>query len=150
MSRFRVFCAVAAALAVLAALPASASDPTVGTLLVEIAKIRHLAVDGPQGAEKALRAAGFALPSLDHAKSLTEGDFVAIATSVGVRVTTTRPDARITPGQVDGLLIAFGADLADSGKQPPANPNGDGPPREDPNPGKGKSKGFYKSPTEPL
>ena len=142
------FVAVASLVVALAASPALASEVTVGKFLIEIAKVRSLAASDGVTAERALRASGVRLPDLDLNKALTEGEVARISETMGLRVTSARPDSPVSQGQVDGFVQTFGSDLTGTPKDPGYVPNS--PPRGDPNPGKGKSKGFYKSPSEPL
>lgn len=128
---------------------ALAAEVTVGQFLVEIAKAQSLAATDGATAERSLRDAGFALPQLDLAKGLTEGDVVRIATSAGVRVSSSSPEAPFSQSQVNGFVDTFGSVLG-PGDRNPNDPQKNGPPRDDPNPGKGKSKGFNKSPSEPI
>lgn len=139
-----------AAAVVISAMPAMAADYTVGQFLVEVAKVRNIAAVDPASAERGLRQAGVSLPALDLNRTLTEGTVAAIATAVGVPVSTSRPDAPFGEGQVDSFISTFGPSMNSSGAQTDAAGGNDGPPKEDPQPGKGKSKGFYKSPSEPV
>ena len=150
MGRFRVLCVVSVAMVLLATTSVLADDVTVGAFILEIAKIRHLGAAGPDEAERSLRASGFDLPKLSLEKPLTEGDVAAISGSLGLRVTTTRPSAAVSVEQIGHFVATFGNDLVGLGQPPASGNKGNGPPREDPNPGKGKSKGFHKSPSEPL
>lgn len=128
---------------------AFAAEVTVGQFLMELAKVKGLAATDGATAERSLRSVGVAIPQVDLSKSLTEGDVARIATSAGIRVTTASPDSPFSQRQVAGFVDTFGAVFGrDGGLNPPVYPNR--PPREDPNPGKGQSKGFYKSPSEPI
>jgi hypothetical protein len=129
---------------------AFAAEVTVGQFLMELAKVKGLAAADGLTAERSLRSVGVALPQVDLNKSLTEGEVARIATSAGIRVSTATPDSPFSQGQVDGFVQTFGDVFGSNNGLPdqPVYPNR--PPREDPNPGKGKSKGFYKSPSEPI
>jgi hypothetical protein len=139
-----------AAAVVVSAMPAMAADYTVGQFLVEVAKAKNIVAVDPASAERGLRQSGVSLPALDLNKGLTEGTVAAIATAVGVPVSTSRPEAPFNQGQVDSFISTFGATMGSGSAQTDAAPGTDGPPKEDPQPGKGKSKGFNKSPSEPV
>ncbi len=147
MRAFR-FLLAAAVLAALTTTGVSAQGVRADDLYREIARARSLAAtDGP-AAERALRAQGFRLPALDLSKPLTEADLVAVAGALGVRVRTTRPESPVSPAQLAAFGKSFGAELA--GAVPDTKQPQGAPPRPDPQPDKGKSKGFHKSPTEPY
>lgn len=140
-----------AAAVVASAMPAMAADYTVGQFLVEVAKAKNIVAVDPVSAERGLRQAGVSLPALDLNRSLTEGSVAAIATAVGVPVSTSRPDAPFNQGQVDSFITTFGSSMGSSGSSNQTDAAGtDGTTKEDPQPGKGKSKGFNKSPSEPV
>lgn len=129
----------------------SAAQVLVGDFLVQVARAKNIAAADAVSAERGLRAAGINLPRLDFGKALTEGDVVNIANAVGVQVTTTRPTTPFTQTQVDSFLLTFGSDLGGLPKEPNPSPNnGRGTTKPDPQPGKGLSKGHYKSPSEPI
>jgi hypothetical protein len=148
MKRWTGFVAVAALVVALVASPAFAGEVTVGKFLIEIAKVRSLAASDAATAERALRSAGVQLPDLDLRKTLTEGDVAEISKTMGLRVSSARPESVVSQNQVDSFVQTFGSDLTAGPRDPGYQPNT--PPRDDPNPGKGNSKGFYKSPTEPI
>lgn len=135
---------------VLLGTPALAGEVRVGDFYLEIAKSRNSAATDYAGAEKALRAEGFRLPDLDLRKVLTEADVVRISNGLGIRLSTTRPAAPVTDRQIAAFARTFAGDL--SGENKAGNPGKEhsSPPREDPQPDKGKSKGFYKSASEPI
>lgn len=143
--RFGLVAGVAVALSVTAAL---AAEVTVGDFVYQIAKARNIAAVDSVSAERGLRAAGVNLPRLDLGKALTEGDVVNIATSVGVPVSTQRPSSPFSQTQVDSFMLTFAVDLNGNGGKPGSKTQGTT--RPDPQPGKGKSKGHYKSPSEPI
>jgi len=124
----------------------AAGEVTVGQFLVEIAKVKNLAASDSISAEGALRASGAALPAIDHGKTLTEGDVAAISSSVGLRVTTRTPGAAFTRSQVDAYLVSFGKEL---GSQDSSTRSADNLPPSA-SKGKGKKKGHFKSPTDPV
>ncbi len=148
--------AVVMVVMIVAAAPAFAasSDVTVGKFLIEIAKVKNLSARDAESALAALRGTGMRLPALNLGKRLTEGDVASIATAAGLNVTTSSPEAPFSEGQVDSFIMSFGSDLGKPPTDPPINPN-DPPPDggttlPDPQPGKGKSKGHTKSPSEPM
>ncbi len=79
-----------------AVIPVLAVDdtvPTTGEFLRQIAQARHLdALNGPD-AVRLLRESGIQLPALTLTGPLTEGRVAAISRSLGIVVTTSRPDA---------------------------------------------------------
>lgn len=129
---------------------AFATEVTVGQFLMELAKVKGLAATDGVTAERSLRTVGVALPQVDLNKSLTEGEVARIATSAGIRVATATPESPFSQRQVDGFVQTFGDVFGSNNGLPDAPVYPNSPPREDPNPGKGKSKGFYKSPSEPI
>lgn len=129
---------------------ASAGEVSVGDFYREIAKHRNVAATDEATAEKALRAGGLSLPALDLRRVLTEGDVVRISEAIGIRVRTSRPQAPVTRRQLDAFSRTFADDLSGANGQGDRNQGQHGPPREDPQPDKGKSKGFYKSVSEPI
>ena len=128
---------------------ASAAEITVGGFLQEIARTKKLATTDAATAQAAIRAAGVDLPPLVLDRPLTEGDVAAISRSLGLRVTTTRPDAPFDGGRVDDFLATFGPTIAKpQGEDPPGpypRPDGAADPAEK---GKGKKKGLV-SPSDP-
>jgi hypothetical protein len=148
MIRRSKFGFAAGVIAFFAAASVMASDVTVGQFLVQIAKAKNVsAVDG-DSAVRGLQSVGVNLSGLDMNKTLTEGDVARIAGAVGMKVTTSRPEASFSQRQADSFVQAFGKSLGSGGTT-------DGPTtqtttRPDPRPGKGKSKGHVKSPGEPI
>jgi len=134
---------------------------TVGWLLREIAAARGLSVPTEAGAAEVLRTAGVAVPSLDPAKPLKEGDVVAIGRSLGISTTTRTPDAPVSKSRARGFLNAFPDEIGSVGDvardgngnskskgKGPGNGNGNGPPFDPAS--KGKKKGHNKSPVDPV
>ncbi len=112
--------------------PALGADATVGRFVQRAAsELSLLATDGRTAAD-ALRAAGVALPNdLDVSKRLTERDVATIAQALGVRVTTSHPDAPFDTDKIDRFFRSFGAEI---GGEIAASTTGDGN-------GKGKGEG---------
>ena len=146
MKNLRLGVISAALVAAFSIAPALAADLTVGDFLVEIAKAKRLSADGAVSAQDALRSAGYALPSLDLGKRLTEGDVARIGTSVGLRVSTTKPEAPFTTEQTAAFMDSFGRQLGAVGDEPatPRDHTGNNKSK-----GKGKKKG-HQSPTDPV
>lgn len=138
-----------AAAVVASAMPAMAADYTVGQFLVEVAKAKNIVAVDAASAERGLRQAGVSLPALNLNQSLTEGAVASIATAVGVPVSTSRPDTPFNQGQVESFITTFGPSMG-TGDTNQTDGSTDGTTKEDPQPGKGKSKGFNKSPSEPV
>lgn len=136
---------LAAMVALLAGSAALAADGDVSTGQFVVAVAKEAGVSGadPAAAEKALRTAGYALPKLDLDKPLTEGIVVAIASALGLSVTTQHPDAAFGSTRVAAFLGRFGSELGHrAGSSPTINAT-------DPST-KGKKKGHTKSNPEPL
>lgn len=150
MRRLNRFGLVASLAVALVAAPAFASQVTVGQFLVEIAKAKRVAVSDGASAEQSLRSMGIALPSVDLKKGLTESDVTAIASAMGVRVTTTRPDAPFNENQVSSFIQSFGSELSPGSPEAPATPNSQGGSPGNSDNGKGKKKGHNKSASEPI
>lgn len=147
MKRLSKFGVVAGVIAAFAAVSVMAAEVTVGQFVVEIAKVKNVSAGDPESAVRGLQAAGVNLSGLDLRKSLTEGDVASIASAVGIRVTTSQPAAAFSQRQVDSFVQTFGSDLNTGGD--PGTVRTENTTRIDPQPGKGKSKGF-RSPSEPI
>ncbi len=124
---------------------AATDSVTTGQFLVAVAKAQHLDASDPAVAAGSLRAAGYALPEARLDSTLTEGTVAAIATSLGLRVTTQNPRAAFTSSQVDAFLSSFGPELGNRQGASVTTNSTDPSTR-----GKGKKKGLTKSRTEPL
>lgn len=146
-----ILIAAVSAVASYAAAPPISIAPSVvtnGQFLVALARARGSAVSDPAQAAESLRAAGYAVPSLPLDRALTEGSVVAIATSLGLNVSTSSPSAPFTSSQVDAFVRSFGAELGATNPAPGGPIQADG---SDPlSKGKGLKKGLTKSRTEPL
>lgn len=100
--------------------------PTVGSFVQRLAREHGLPAATPGEAVAALETAGADLPAtLDLDTLLTERDVVAIARALGVRVTTSRPDAPFDRGQVQRFVDAV---VAADPSAASAGTNGDRPP----------------------
>jgi len=136
--------ALAALLAIVTA-PA-ASKATVGDLLVRIVHLRGPAAADGASAAASLKAAGVPLPEVDLAAPLTEGVAAHIVTALGMKLTTSRPDAPLSQSQMEALVAILAPEIA----RPPGSRTAEtaAPP---PPPGdNAKRKGQQKAPrTEP-
>ena len=148
MRRFNRFGLIAVLAVAAAAAPAFAGNVTVGRFYTEIAKAKHMPAIDAASAEASLRGAGYRLPQLDLGKQLTESDVAAISKTLGLSVTTTRPEASVSESQVNSFMSAFGSQLIGIGDESPAP----AAPADSSNNtrGKGKKKGHNKSTSEPI
>lgn len=147
----------AALLTVAAVAPVAAADVTVGTFVQEMARARSLDATDPGTAATALRTVGVALPAdLDLSRPLTEGDVVRVARAIGIRVTSSAPDATFDRARMERFMSTFSAELAAFSsplEDPVTNENpgqGDGPGTGESGPpfdpfSKGKGKGSSKA-----
>lgn len=148
MKKFRVISGVAAGLVALAlAAPAAAADLTVGHFFVEVAKAKDLSFTDAASARDAIVADGTRVPSIDINKTLTQGDVVRLSSALGLNLRSSTPDALFTDGDMTAFVSAFAPeiggdeDYATEGDKPKVDP------REK---GKGKKKGLFRSPSEPI
>ena len=157
--------AVSVLLVAAAAVPALASDYTVGQLVQRLAKEMNLQSVDARSAAGSLAEAGIQLPAgLDYSKGLTEADVADIARAAGLKVTTTRPDSSFDSGQVDRFFLTFAGELGGrygddnsvrNGETPDGESGGapgNGPAFDPYSKGKGGAKGKkkgHRSPTEP-
>ncbi|MDH3628304.1 MAG: hypothetical protein OES25_11735 [Acidobacteriota bacterium] len=167
MNRVRRLSAVAIAFAMVVAfaMPALAANSiTVGKFVQELARAKNLNATDAIIATDSLAAVGVNLPKdLDLGANLTEGTVAAISRSMGLNVTTSRPDRDFNTDQVNRFLQSFTVELGagtqtthSTGENPgegsgPGNGNS-GPPFDPFSKGKGKNKGKGKggmTPTEP-
>lgn len=159
----RVGAAVAAvAILALMAGPVLGADATVGRFVQRAAQELKLNATDARAAADSLRAVGVALPAnLDVNKRLTERDVASMARALGVRVTTSNPDAPFGTDKIDRFFQSFGGEIAashhDDGCAVPGedcvNPGQGGGPPFDPfskarGNGFGKAK-FNRTPTDP-
>jgi hypothetical protein len=101
-----------AAIFLLVAVPALGEDATVGRFLERAALELSLSATDGRTAADALRLAGVPLPaSLDVTRRLTERDVAAIARALGVRVTTSNPDALFDLDKIDRFFRSFGVEI---------------------------------------
>lgn len=157
MKPFRLM--VTLSLGLLVAAPCAASDYTVGQFVQQLASSKRVDAASPVVAAASLAAVGARIPStIDLSKPLTEGDVVEISRSLGLRVTTSRPEAAFDRLRVDRFLGTFAAELGleaairgenDQGEDDQGDgggdagggdADGDGPPFDPFSKGKGKGK----------
>jgi hypothetical protein len=131
-----------------AALAAPRDPATVGWFLRQIASARHLPAGTDADALRSLRGAGLAVPQLDPAKPLTEGDVVAIGSALGVGVTSKSPDAPFDQGHAQAFIASFATEIG-AAPSPITPQDVGGNPNPSSDNGKGKKKGHNKSPSEP-
>lgn len=148
-----VIAVLVAAICVAPALAAQ-TQVTWGEFGVEIAKARNVAANDASTAWSALEADGVRLPSVDFGERMTQRDVVRLSEIIGINLTSSTPDAPFTSDQMRAFMVSFAPELAgetadqgmDGGTDVPGNGNGADPRTK----GKGKKKGLYKSPSEPL
>ena len=152
----RMYWMIAPLLVLCLALPSGAAEETVGSFVERIAKAKQIDTPDAKEAAESLRTAGVPLPAdLPLAQPLTEGHVATIARSLGLDVSTNRPDAPFSAEQVDRFFTAYRVDQAVRGELPPrAAAPAQGGARFDPflkgkGAGKGKKKGHGHTPTEP-
>jgi hypothetical protein len=104
----------------------AAARVTVGDFLTRIAQLKNLPAEDGAAAAAALRKAGVDLPAVDLTALLTEGTVARIASTLGLTVTTTQPEAPFTQAQTDSFISTLGSLLeASSAKPEPTPPGGD-------------------------
>jgi hypothetical protein len=127
--------------------PAMAADSVmVKDFVVRIAHAKQLPAASCDSATGSLRQAGYNLPALDCNSPLTEGNVARISNSVGIRVTTSQPDAAFSASSMDAFFGAFNDDLSGAtGTDTHKEGHGTDPLEK----GKGKKKGL-RSPDDPV
>jgi hypothetical protein len=137
-------------------------DVTVGRLVQEIARALELDAADARAARESLGRAGLPLPAdLDLNAALTEAEVVRVSRAAGLRLTTSRPEARFDQRRLERYLTTFTGEIRWShavrseGENPgqgegPGTGNGNGPPFDPFSKGKGKGLGKSKhSPSTP-
>jgi hypothetical protein len=149
--------AILLAAILLGTLPVTASDVvTVGEFIQKLALAKKVDSSAPQVALDSLDRIGIRLPTgLDLSAGLTEGDVARISRSLGLSVSTNRPQTGFSAEQVDKFLASFRVELVlnsggNAGTRAPTPASG----RFDPytkgkGSGKGKKRGHNFQPTEP-
>jgi len=139
-------------------LPATASDETnVGSLVQRLAQAKNVDATDARIAVDSLRDVGVELPAdLDLAARLTEGEVARISRSIGLNVSTNRPEALFSKNQLDRFFESFQVELALRSDTPAGGglrPNAEGRSFDPFTKGKGgmkgKKKGHGSAPTEP-
>jgi len=153
---------------------AGAAEVTVGRFIQELAQAKKLDARSTESARAALAAAGLQLPTdLEYTRVLTEVDVTRISRAIGLKLTTSTPDAAFDDMSVDRFFATFGGEISGGSgaggstaecSHPsgdctnpgqgsgPGDGNGNGPPFDPFSKGKGKggSKGKGKvSPSQP-
>ncbi len=104
--------AIAVVLAVAVAVPAVASEITVGQFVQQLARAKNLNATDAKIAADSLAATGVKLPAgLNYGSVLTEGDVTSIARSAGLNVRTTNPDAVFDSTKADRFFSSFDGEL---------------------------------------
>lgn len=167
MTKWRVWSVPATALLLVAAVagPALGGDEiTVGDFIQNLALDWKVDATDVASGLQALKAVGAGPHAeLDLRKPLTEGDVVALAATMNLRLSTSDPERAFTGRQAERFLAVFGKELgrdhSPRSHEAGGESAGDGPPQEWPgqgqgpgfNPfvkGKGKGKGNV-SPSDP-
>jgi hypothetical protein len=131
---------------------AAGSKVTVGDLLKDIANLKRLPATDAVTAEAALRAAGYRLPALDRAATLTEGAVATISNAVGLQVASSNPTAEFSRGQMNSYVSAMGTDLSRTNRDsanPQTTSRSDIRSDSDSRSGKGNKRPHSKSPKKP-
>ncbi|MHC4165301.1 MAG: hypothetical protein ACYSUM_24600 [Planctomycetota bacterium] len=149
-------------LALSSAHPAAGDDVTVGRLVQEIARVLELDATDARVARESLSRAGLSLPAdLDLNAALTEAEVVRVSRAAGLKLTTSRPEARFHQQRLDRYLTTFTGEIRwthvvrGEGENPgqgegPGTGNGNGPPFDPFSKGQGKGLGKSKhSPSTP-
>ncbi|MBZ5638208.1 MAG: hypothetical protein LAO51_05535 [Acidobacteriia bacterium] len=123
----------------------AAGKVTVGDFLTQIAQVKNLPATDGAAAAASLKAAGVDLPALDVKAALNEGAVAQIAAALGLKVSTSNPQAPFSQAQVDTFVTAFASELGRPLPSATQNPMWTPPPQS-----KGKHKGHTKSQTEPM
>lgn len=100
---------------VIASAPAlTAAQPmTVGQFVERIATAKNLDAANAYVAADSLAANGVRLPAdIVYTDTLTEGDVVSIARTLGINVRTSDPEADFTQNQADRFLLSFSRELS--------------------------------------
>jgi hypothetical protein len=153
MTSLRFATLVSLALALPVVVPAGAAeDVTMGHFIQKLAAARSLDAATPRQAGDSLSASGVHLPAgLDFSRELTERDLVQISRPLGLKLTTSRPDAKLDARRVELFLRLLKPELAttntgiagargEEGDQGDDDDDGEGPPFDPFTKGKGVGK----------
>ena len=142
---------VAAIVALALCVPAVAANTvTVGDFVMELARVKGLSASSAAQAKASIESTGVTLPVADFGRVLTQGDVVAIGNAAGLNLSSSTPEAAFTGDQVDAFLVVLAPELGatdgDNSTDGAYNDNGADPRTK----GKGKKKGLFRSPSEPM
>ena len=142
---------VAALVALALCVPAMAANTvTVGDFVIELARAKGFAASNAAQAKASIEGTGVTLPVADFGRVLTQGDVVAIGNAAGLDLSSSTPEAAFTGDQVDAFLVSLAPELGatdgDNATDGAYNDNGADPRTK----GKGKKKGLFRSPSEPM
>ncbi len=152
MKNLKVLGGVAAVLVAFAlCVPAvAASNVTVGDFVMELARVKGFTAPNAAAAKASIESTGIMLPVADLDRVLTQGDVVAIGNAAGLNLNSSTPEAAFTGDQMNSFMVSFAPELgATDGENTTdgaKNDNGADPRTK----GKGKKKGLFRSPSEPL
>ena len=152
MKNLKVLGGVAAVLVALAlCVPAvAANNITVGDFVMELARVKGFTASSVAQAKASIESTGITLPVSDFNRTLTQGDVVAIGNAAGLNLNSSTPEAAFTGDQMNSFMVSFAPELgATDGENTTdgsKNDNGADPRTK----GKGKKKGLFRSPSEPL
>lgn len=138
----------------------AAEEASVGSFVQRLAEAKNLDAADAEIAAASLRGAGISIPAdLRLTETLTEGDVARISRTLGLDVSTNRPDAVFSSRQVEQFFSAFRVGEALRGEltlasDPYPGEAGATSPAFDPylkgrGGSKGKKKGHGFTPTEP-
>jgi hypothetical protein len=152
MKKFKVLGGVAAVFVALSlCVPAvAAENVTVGDFVIQLAKVRGYTASNAAEAKASIEGTGIMLPVMDFDRTLTQGDVVRIGNAAGLNLNSSTPEAAFTGDQLNSFMVSFAPELGatDGENTTDGAKNGNGAdPRTK---GKGKKKGLFRSPSEPL
>ena len=142
---------VATLVALTLCVPAMAANTvTVGDFVMELARVKGYTASNVAQAKASIESTGVTLPVADFDRVLTQGDVVAIGNAAGLNLSSSTPEAAFTGDQVDAFLVSLAPELGatdgDNATDGAYNDNGADPRTK----GKGKKKGLFRSPSEPM
>ena len=152
MKNTRTLGGVVATLVALAlCVPAMAANTvTVGDFVMELARVKGYTASNVAQAKASIESTGVTLPVADFDRVLTQGDVVAIGNAAGLNLSSSTPETAFTGDQVDAFLVSLAPELGatdgDNATDGAYNDNGADPRTK----GKGKKKGLFRSPSEPM
>ena len=155
MKNLKVLGGVAAVLVALAlCVPAvAANSVTVGDFVMELARVKGFTASNVEAAKVSIESTGITLPVSDFNRTLTQGDVVAIGNAAGLNLNSSTPEAAFTGDQMNSFMVSFAPELGatDGDNSTAGSTNDPADNGADPRTkGKGKKKGLFRSPSEPL